>query len=87
MTVKEGRLESIEFLRHDNGKGGKAEAMIEEMVRNNDSEVDLVSGATVSSICIRSAARNALAQGRRKYKKDGSLGLRLSVILHKAYFV
>ena len=66
MTVKEGRLESIELLRHDNGKGGKVEAMIEEMVRNNDSEVDLVSGATVSSICIRSAVRNALAQGRRK---------------------
>ena len=65
MTVKEGRLESIEILRHENGKGKKAEAMIEEMVRNNDSEVDLVSGATVSSICTRRAVRNALAQGRR----------------------
>ena len=69
MTVKEGRLESIEFHRHDNGKGGKAEAMIEEMVRNNDSEVDMVSGTTVSSICIRSAVRNALAQGRRYRNK------------------
>ena len=66
MTVKKERLESIEILRHENGKGKRAKAIVDDMVRNNDSEVELVSGATVSSICIRSAVRNALAQGRRK---------------------
>ena len=66
MTVKKERLESIEILRHENGKGKKAEAIVDDMVRNNDSEVELVSGATVSSICIRNAVRNALAQGIRK---------------------
>ena len=66
MTVKKERLESIEILRHENGKGKRAKAIVDDMVRNNDSEVDLVSGATVSSICIRSAVRNALAQGIRK---------------------
>ena len=65
MTVKKERLESIEILRHENGKGKRAKAIVDDMVRNNDSEVNLVSGATVSSICIRSAVRNALAQGRR----------------------
>ena len=65
MTVKKERLKSIEILRHENGKGKRAKAIVDDMVRNNDSEVDLVSGATVSSICIRSAVRNALAQGRR----------------------
>lgn len=65
MTVKEERLESIEILRHENGKGKRAKAIVDDMVRNNDSEVELVSGATVSSICIRSAVRDALAQGRR----------------------
>lgn len=65
MTVKKERLKSIEILRHENGKGKRAEAIVDDMVRNNDSEVDLVSGATVSSICIRSAVRDALAQGRR----------------------
>lgn len=65
MTVKKERLESIEILRHENGKGKRAKAIVDDMVRNNDSEVDLVSGATVSSICIRSAVRDALAQGRR----------------------
>lgn len=65
MTVKKERLESIEILRHENGKGKRAKAIVDDMVRNNDSEVELVSGATVSSICIRSAVRNALAQGRR----------------------
>ena len=66
MTVKKERLEGIEILRHENGKGKRAKAIVDDMVRNNDSEVDLVSGATVSSICIRSAVRNALAQGIRK---------------------
>ena len=66
MTVKKERLESIEILRHENGKGKRAEAIVDDMVKNNDSEVELVSGATVSSICIRSAVRNALAQGIRK---------------------
>lgn len=66
MTVKKERLKSIEILRHENGKGKRAKAIVDDMVRNNDSEVDLVSGATVSSICIRSAVRNALAQGIRK---------------------
>ena len=65
MTVKKERLESIEILRHENGKGKRAKAIVDDMVQNNESEVDLVSGATVSSICIRSAVRNALAQGRR----------------------
>lgn len=65
MTVKKERLESIEILRHENGKGKRAKAIVDDMARNNDSEVDLVSGATVSSICIRSAVRDALAQGRR----------------------
>ena len=65
MTVKKERLESIEILRHENGKGKRAKAIVDDMVRNNDSEVELVSGATVSSICIRSAVRDALAQGRR----------------------
>lgn len=65
MTVKKERLESIEILRHENGKGKRAKAIVDDMVRNNDSEVDLVSGATVSSICIRSAVRDAWAQGRR----------------------
>ena len=65
MTVKKERLESIEILRHENGKGKRAKAIVDDMVRNNDSEVELASRATVSSICIRSAVRNALAQGRR----------------------
>ena len=65
MTVKKERLESIEILRHENGKGKRAKAIVDDMVRNNDSEVELASRATVSSICIRSAVRDAWAQGRR----------------------
>ena len=37
--------------------------MIPEMIKNNTSEVDIVSGATLSSKVIRAAVRNALSQG------------------------
>ena len=63
VTVKDKRIVDIALLRHENGKGEKAEEMIPEMIKNNTSEVDIVSGATLSSKVIRAAVRNALFQG------------------------
>lgn len=63
VTVKDKRIVDIALLRHENGKGEKAEEMIPEMIKNNTSEVDIVSGATLSSKVIRAAVRNALSQG------------------------
>ena len=63
VSVKDKRIIDIVLLRHDNGKGKNAEAMIPEMIKNNTSEVDIVSGATLSSKVIRAAVRNALSQG------------------------
>ncbi|MSU07018.1 FMN-binding protein [Spirochaetales bacterium NM-380-WT-3C1] len=63
VTVKDKRIVDIALLRHENGKGEKAEEMIPEMIKNNTSEVDIVSGATLSSKVIRAAVRNALLQG------------------------
>ena len=63
VTVKDKRIVDIALLRHENGKGEKAEAMIPEMIKYNTSEVDIVSGATLSSKVIRAAVRNALFQG------------------------
>ena len=63
VTVENHTLKDIQLLRHENGKGAPAEAMLPEMLRQNTSEVDIVSGATMSSKAIRAAVRDALAKG------------------------
>lgn len=66
VTVENHTLKDIKLLRHENGKGAPAEAMLPEMLRQNTSEVDTVSGATMSSKGIRAAVREALAKGAQK---------------------
>lgn len=66
VTVKDHQITDIQLVRHENGKGTPAEAMIPEMIRQNTSEVDAVTGATMSSKTIKAAVRNALIQGIRK---------------------
>ena len=63
VTVQKHALREIRLLRHENGQGAPAEAMLPEMLSRNTSEVDRVSGATLSSKAIRAAVRNALAKG------------------------
>lgn len=63
VEVKDHMIRDIQLIRHRNGKGESAEAMIPEMIGRNTSEVDAVSGATLSSKTIRAAVRNTLAQG------------------------
>ncbi|MBP3524418.1 MAG: FMN-binding protein [Clostridia bacterium] len=63
VTVQAHKLKDIQLLRHENGQGAPAEAMIPDMLSRNTSEVDTVSGATLSSKAIRAAVRDALAEG------------------------
>ena len=49
VTVRDHRLESIELLEHENGRGTPAEAILDQMVRTQTTAVDAVSGATCSS--------------------------------------
>ena len=63
VTVSNGEIKDIEIVKHMCGKGKPAEAMTESMIRNNDVEVDAVSGATYSSKVIKDAVRNALRKG------------------------
>ena len=63
VTVRDHRLESIELLEHENGRGTPAEAILDQMVQNQTTAVDAVSGATCSSKVIRKAVENALAAG------------------------
>lgn len=63
VTVKDHQMTDIQLIRHENGKGTPAEAIIPEMIRQNTSEVDEMTGATMSSKTIKTAVKNALAQG------------------------
>ncbi len=63
VTVRDHRLESIDLLEHENGKGTPAEAILDQMVRSQTTAVDAVSGATCSSKVIRKAVENAVKAG------------------------
>ena len=63
VTVRDHRLESIELLEHENGRGTPAEAILDQMVQEQTTTVDAVSGATCSSKVIRKAVETALAAG------------------------
>lgn len=66
VEVKDHAIQNITLVKHANGKGKPAEAMLDEMVKENTDNVDEVSGATVSSKTIRNAVNNALQQGLEK---------------------
>ena len=63
VTVRDYRMESIELLEHENGRGTPAEAILSQMVQKQTTAVDAVSGATCSSKVIRKAVENAITAG------------------------
>ena len=63
VTVKDHGIADIRLVKHQNGLGKPAEAMLAEMVRLNTDQVDTVAGATASSLTIRNAVNQALRQG------------------------
>jgi uncharacterized protein with FMN-binding domain len=60
VTVKNEAIANIVILEHQNGRGGKAEMIVNDVVKNQSLEVAAVSGATVSSKTILKAVENAL---------------------------
>ena len=63
VTIRNHQLESIELLEHENGRGTPAEAILDQMVQDQTTAVDAVSGATCSSKVIRKAVENAITAG------------------------
>lgn len=60
VTVENHAIQKIHILKHENGLGGDAEKIIDEMVSQNSYNVDAISGATVSSTVIKKAVMDAL---------------------------
>lgn len=63
VNIQNHQIAAVTILRHDNGLGGTAERLANEIVLQQSLELDSVSGATVSSKCILKAVETALIGG------------------------
>lgn len=61
VVVKDSRIKEIRIIEHKNGKGAPAEAVLDKVIAQQTTEVDMVSGATNSSRVLLEAIENALA--------------------------
>jgi uncharacterized protein with FMN-binding domain len=59
VSVIDHRITKIKIIEHNNGQGGDAEAIIEEIIRVQSLDVDVISGATYSSQVIKLAIADA----------------------------
>jgi uncharacterized protein with FMN-binding domain len=64
VEVYDHKITQIDILKHDNGFGKKAEPIVLDMIDQNSFEVAVISGATSSSLVIKSAVSDALANGK-----------------------
>jgi uncharacterized protein with FMN-binding domain len=60
VTVKDGKITDVRLLEHKNDRGGSAEAIVDDILKEQSLDVDVVSGATNSSMTILKAVENAL---------------------------
>jgi len=63
VTIAANKIKSIEILEHRNERGAPAEKITERIIKGQSLDVDMVSGATNSSLVIKKAIENALKQG------------------------
>lgn len=63
VKVASGRIEKIDLIKHFNGKGKPAEAIILKVMEAQSLNVDTITGATHSSVTILKAIANAIEKG------------------------
>lgn len=61
VEVKDNKILKIAILEHKTGKGKKAEVIVDDIVREQTLDVDVITGATGSSKVIKKAVENALS--------------------------
>lgn len=62
VTIDNQKITNIEIIEHQNGKGGNAEAITNDVIEEQSLQVDTISGATYSSKAILKAIENALTK-------------------------
>ena len=60
VRVKDHRIEAVDLIKHTNGQGKPAEALLAMVLREQKVNLDIISGATYSSKAILLAISNAL---------------------------
>ena len=63
VSVKNHNIISSSIIKHENGKGKPAEAIVDDIVKDNSTDVELIAGATMSSLVIRAAVIDAVNKG------------------------
>lgn len=63
VTVEGGSITAIKLLKHEHGRGGPAEVIVERVCEKQTLEVEAVSGATGSSKVILKSIEQALLNG------------------------
>ena len=63
VSVKNHKIISISIIKHENGKGKPAEAIVDAIVKDNSTDVELIAGATMTSLVIRAAVIDAVNKG------------------------
>ena len=66
VTVQNGVIAGIDILEHKNGRGSPAEIVADRIIEEQKIDVDVVSGATNSSIVIKKAVENAITGENRE---------------------
>lgn len=66
ITIENQRISSIDLLEHDTWKGKEAEEIIPRIIQEQSTDVDTVSGATMSSRVIMNAVQNAVDKAKNK---------------------
>lgn len=67
VTIENQRISSVDLLEHDTWKGKEAEKIIpDRIIQEQSTEVNTVSGATMSSRVIMNAVQNALNKAEKK---------------------
>lgn len=59
-TIKDKKITDIKLVEHKNGKDSAAESIISDIIAKQTTDVDMISGATISSKVIRKAIENSL---------------------------
>jgi uncharacterized protein with FMN-binding domain len=62
VAVQDFTITSVQIIKHFNGRGKKAEAIVPKIIESQSLDVDVISGATGSSKAILRAVENALTK-------------------------
>ncbi|MDA3846099.1 MAG: FMN-binding protein [Vallitaleaceae bacterium] len=64
VAIEDGQIKNIELIKHQNGQGDAAEAILPIVQKEQSLEVEVISGATYSSKSILKAIENALTSNK-----------------------